>query len=163
MKMYFLASAHFKWSVDSSCDVVPVEVHTSVFIKSILLSITQGPHAWNLQHVRSKNKYIIHFQSYVPCYFVGEDYFWLWKNKQKYIHRKISLSIIFIFLDTNFAPGCTMAENNRRISSMSVHGSKGVQAFCTFCIYLYMARMCNWQKRWLIVRTAIWFKTLKSD
>ena len=104
MKMYFLAPAHFKWSVDSSCDVVPVEVHTSVFIKSILLSITQGPHAWNLQHVRSKNKYIIHFQSYVPCYFVGEDYFWLWRKK-KYIHRKISLSIIFIFLDTNVVLG----------------------------------------------------------
>ena len=162
MRMYFLASAHFKWLVDSRCDVVPVEVHASVFIKSILLSITQELHAWNLQHVRSK-KQICHSFPELHTLLLRR---WrlLWKNKQKYIHRKISVSFIFIFLDTNCAPGFQWWKIiDKHQVYMPVHGSKGVQAFCTFCIYLYMARTCNWQKRWLIVRTAIWFKTLKSD
>ena len=96
MKMYFLASAHFKWSVDSSCDVVPVEVHTSVFIKSILLSITQGPHAWNLQHVRSKNKYIIHFQSYDHVILWAKTTFDFGKtNKSTFIERSIYQSYLY--------------------------------------------------------------------
>ena len=59
----------------------------------------------------------------------------------------ISQSIIFTFSDTNCGLWCKVVQNNLQISSMPVHGSKGVQAFCTFCIYLYMARTCNWQKK----------------